>query len=261
MDYSAGQLVWIAFSLLLIAMSKGGLPIGTVAIPVLILVWPNSTNAAREAVAFMLPMLCVMDLAAVLLYRRRIRWDLLRPLFPGMLLGVLIGTIGFVSREKSLLSVSDRALKFAVGLLGVLFVLYHLLRSWIVKSLTSHHPRAWEAWAFGTTAGVTSTLAHAAMPVMQMYLLPRRLPKKQFAASVAAFFWVLNLVKVPPFIWGGRFNSDLLVLNAVMLPVIPLGVLLGYWLVHVTKPRWYTAFIYVALAGTSVLLIVKSLRG
>ncbi len=41
------DLVWIALSLMLIAMSKGGFPVGGIAMPLLILVWPGQTEAAR----------------------------------------------------------------------------------------------------------------------------------------------------------------------------------------------------------------------
>ena len=56
-NYDLPGLFWIGFSLFLIGMSKGGFPIGTIALPILILVWPVQARAAREAVGFMLPML------------------------------------------------------------------------------------------------------------------------------------------------------------------------------------------------------------
>ncbi|MBM4143257.1 MAG: sulfite exporter TauE/SafE family protein [Lentisphaerae bacterium] len=259
--YGPTELAWIGVSVLLISMSKGGFPIGNLAIPVLILVWPDPERAARGAVAFMLPMLCVMDLFAVCLYRRRIRWDVLRPLAGGTVLGVLLATLCFVSADRSLLAVSDRVLKLSIGMLGLAFVLYQYARARILRRMRGHRPGALRAHALGVTAGLTSTLAHAAMPVMQMYLLPRGLPKKEFAATTAAYFWALNLLKVLPFVWGGRFSGGDLALGALMLPLIPAGVLIGYAIVHVSSPRVYAGFIYAALAVTSVLLVFKGATG
>ena len=106
---------------------------------------------------------------------------------------------------------------------------------------------------------MTSTLAHAAGPVMQMYLLPQQLEKKKFAGTNCAFFWMLNLIKLIPFVMLGRIQPDNLKLGGVLLPVIPLGVALGWWLTHKTKQKHYTALIYTALLVTSITLIVKAL--
>lgn len=258
-DYSWLQLAGIGLPVLMMSMVKGGFPIASLAAPLMVLLWPSPDAAARRAVAFMLPMLCLMDIVAVLLYRRHIRWDLLRPIFPGMLLGVVLGTLLFVSQEKSLVSIPDRTLKMAIGSVGIIFVLYRIFSVRILRRLEAHHPGHLGAAGFGLTAGLTSTLAHAGGPVMHMYLLPRRLPKMGYAATTCGFFWVLNLVKVPPFIWGGRFRVDDLLLGALMLPLVPVGVLLGYGLVHITNPKAYVGLIYTALTVTSVMLIIRGL--
>jgi uncharacterized membrane protein YfcA len=110
---------------------------------------------------------------------------------------------------------------------------------------------------FGLAAGVTSTLAHAAAPVMQMYLLPQKLPKKQYVATNGMFFLAINLVKLVPFAILGRITPRSLALGGVMVPVIPLGVLLGWWLAHKTRQEHYTLLIYAILLMTSVLLITR----
>jgi hypothetical protein len=39
-EYAALDLFWIGLSLFMIGMSKGGFPVGAIALPILILVWP-----------------------------------------------------------------------------------------------------------------------------------------------------------------------------------------------------------------------------
>jgi uncharacterized membrane protein YfcA len=248
----------IALSLLLVGMSKGGFPVGSIALPILVLVWPSQSNAAREAVGFMLPMLCLMDIIAVLVYRKEIQWKRLLHVWPGTLIGVAVASALFVSEQSALITVSDRALKTAIGVLGLLFVLYYVIRKWIFAKLNAAVEPTWAVGTgYGITAGITSSLAHAAGPLMQMYMLPQRLPKLQFAATMAAYFFVLNLLKVAPFALLGRIRVDNLMLGALMLPVIPLGVILGYTLVRITRQRVYTAFIYTVLFVTSIGLIIK----
>ncbi len=279
--YSFIDLFWIGLSLFMIGMSKGGFPIGSVALPLLILVWPAQAQAARAAVGFMLPMLCLMDLVALSFYWRHVEWRRLLYLAPATLLGVAVASFLFVSDESALIAVSDKALKILIGALGIIFVIYFAAKKWILRHIHASQPSWGKGTVFGFGAGVTSTLAHAAGPVMQMYLLPQQLEKKKFAATGCAFFWALNLVKVLPFSMLGRIQPEGLKLGALLLPVIPLGVAFGWWLTHKTHQKhlmsatmrrtmcwWlthkthqkhYTVLIYAVLLITSVTLIVKAL--
>ncbi len=252
------DLFWIGLSLFLLAMSKGGFPVGNIALPLLILAWPQQGAAARSAVGFMLPMLCLMDLVAMGFYWRRVDWRQLRMLVPAMVVGVAVGAVLFVSSETALLAVSDRMLKLLIGLLGILFVLYFATKRWILHKLEATKPSWLGGSAFGFAAGVTSTMAHAAGPVMQMYLLPQQLEKKVFAATGCAFFWMMNLIKLLPFAWLGRLEESNLRLGLVLLPVLPLGVAVGWWLTHRTEQTHYVRFIYAVLLFTSITLIVKA---
>ena len=256
------ELTWMGACVFLLSMSKGGFPIGSVALPILILVWPDEAGAARSAVAFLLPVLCAMDLVALCFYWKRVQWTRIVPLLPGTLVGVAIGSALFVSDEAALLAVSDRALKLSIGLLGLLFVAYRAGQKWLLNHLSTVDKPGWgRGSGFGMAAGLTSTLAHAGGPVMQMYLLPQGLGKLQFAGTAVAYFWMLNLVKMVPFAALGRIQPGNLKLALVLLPVVPLGVGAGYLAVRLIKGRHYIGFIYTVLFLSSVLLIVKSLSG
>ncbi len=257
-QYAASDLFWIGLSLFLIGMSKGGFPVGNIALPILILVWPTQTQSAREAVGFMLPMLCLMDVVALCFYRKHIRWGRLVYLMPATLAGVVIASLLFVSDDATL-AVSDRALKILIGSLGILFVTYFSARKWILRHIHAAEPNWSKGSIFGFGAGITSTLAHAAGPVMQMYLLPQQLEKKAFAGTSCAFFWMLNLIKLVPFTMFGRIQPQNLKLGAVLLPVIPLGVAFGWWLTHRTQQKHYTILIYMVLLITSITLILKAI--
>jgi len=259
MDYSSTELIWVAVSVLLLGMSKGGFPVGSIALPVIVLVWPDEAEAGRSAIAFMLPVLCVMDIFAVSFYRRHVDWRRIVPLLPGMLLGVAVASVLFVSPHNPLLSVSDRGIKLLIGVIGLLFTGYHAFRSRLIIRLAAHTPGRILQWTYGVGAGITSTIAHAAGPLMQMYFLPQHMPKLQFAGTTAAFFLVLNFVKVLPFWMLGRFSRDGVVLGIKLLPIIPLGVVLGYILVRILPQKLYRRFIYTVLAITSGTLVIKAL--
>ncbi|RKX45158.1 MAG: hypothetical protein DRP64_05195 [Verrucomicrobia bacterium] len=207
---------------------------------------------------FMLPMLCVMDIVALSFYWRKVQWGRIIYLIPATILGVAVASFLFVS-DDALVAVSDRVLKIMIGALGILFVGYFAAKKWIVRHLHASEPNWAKGSVFGFAAGITSTLAHAAGPVMQMYLLPQQLEKKKFAGTSCAFFWMLNLIKLLPFAMLGRIQPDNLKLGAALLPVIPLGVAFGWWMTHKTEQKHYTLLIYAVLLITSVALIFKAL--
>lgn len=258
-QYSVTDLFWIGLGLFLTGMSKGGFPVGAIALPILILFWPEQAHAARMAVGFMLPMLCLMDVVALAFYWKHVQWKRLIYLMPTTLVGVALASFLFVS-DEAMVAVSDQVLKVLIGLLGILFVLYFAAKHWILRHIHAEEPNWTKGALFGVAAGLTSTLAHAAGPVMQMYLLPQHLEKKKFAATSCAYFWMLNLIKMLPFFLMGRIQTDNLKLGAALLPVIPLGVACGWWLTHKTRQTHYTFLIYTVLLITSVTLIVKTLQ-
>lgn len=259
--YGLAGLGWIALSLFLTSTSKGGFPVGSIAIPLLVLMWPTETGAAREAVGFMLPLLCTMDLVGVVLYRKHIRWDRIRPMLPGTLIGVAFAALFFISDTHALLHVTDAVLRIAIGVLGLLFVAWHAAGTWIRRHLeTAHTPGNKACFGYGVVAGITSSLAHSAAPIMQMVLLPQKLPKMQFVATMVAYFFLLNWIKMIPFSLMGRIQEHNLILGFLMLPVIPLGVLTGFFLVRITRQQYFVTLVYCALAVTSLFLIFNGIR-
>ena len=258
-DYTLSELAWIGGIIFLLGMSKGGFPISSIALPLLVLVWPGAVEPARSAVAFLLPVLCLMDVVALLFYRKHVDMRRLVPLLPGSLVGVAIASILFVSKEAAPVEISDRVLKFIIGLIGFLFVLYSLFKKWVLKRLEEiAEPGFRQGTGFGVAAGISSTIAHAAGPLIQMYLLPQKLPKMKFVATTAAYFMILNQVKLVPFLACGRIEVANLRLAAAMVPLIPVGVGAGYVLVRLMKPGHYVGLIYAILFITSVVLMVKS---
>ena len=259
--YPGARLAGIAICVLLLGMSKGGFPIQSISLPILILIWPDQMEPAREAVSFLLPILCAMDAVAMLFYWRHVRWDRIRPAVPGTLAGVLLASLLFFSGRETAIAISDKALQLCVGLLGVSFILYQLARRRILAAIGGGRPLV-PGWKIGTLAGlgcgITSTIAHAAGPVSQMYFLPQQLPKLQLAGTLCGFFFGLNAVKLIPFALQGRLTAETLSLGTVMLPVVPIGVGLGYLLVRVIHERTYVRFIYALLGITSLMLLARA---
>src|SRR6185369_10885764 len=86
---------------------------------------------------------------------------------------------------------------------------------------------AWFGPVMGVFAGVTTMIANAAGPVMTLYLLAMRLTKLEFLGTSAAFFLLINWIKVPFVAQLGLINASSLTLNLYLLPAVAAGALLG----------------------------------
>jgi hypothetical protein len=102
---------------------------------------------------------------------------------------------------------------------------------------------------------MTTMLANAGGPVMTLYLLAMKLPKLEFTATAAWFFFTINVFKIPFSVALGLITTHTLALNALLLPAIALGLLVGRWLIHRVPQRLFNQLLLVFAGLASLRLI------
>ena len=107
----------------------------------------------------------------------------------------------------------------------------------------------------GIVTGIATMVANAAGPVMILYLLPRKLPKVEFIATTAWFFFALNLFKVPFSVGAGMMDAASPITAALLLPAAVIGGLTGKWLLPRIEQNAFelSALILTALASVRLL--------
>ena len=204
----------------LVGMSKGGFGggLGTLAVPLLSLMIDP-----RLAAAILLPILCGMD--AVSLWSFRGTWDRvnLKILMPGAVLGTIAGALTFKITNADVI-------RLIVGLLSIYFVGHYLWGRRILESVTHKQPSRTGGTFWGAVAGYVSYIAHAGGPPVAIYLLPQHLPKTTLVGTTVLFFAIINFIKLIPYAWLGQINGESFFTSLVLLPLAPLGVLLGIYL-------------------------------
>jgi uncharacterized membrane protein YfcA len=98
-------------------------------------------------------------------------------------------------------------------------------------------------------------VANAAGPVMNMYLLAKRLPKEEFIATGAWFFFAINLTKIPVYAAQGLIGAESLRRDALLLPVVVLGAWSGRAIAAKLPQRVFERAI-VALTVVAALLLL-----
>ncbi|RLQ21519.1 sulfite exporter TauE/SafE family protein [Seongchinamella sediminis] len=221
-------------AVLLYGVAKGGFggAVAVLSVPMMALVM-----SPTQAAAILLPILVVMDAVVVRTYWGQFDRRALQLLLPGALAGILVG---YLAAD----SMSDDYMRILIGLLSVVFAAQQLLG---LQSRGAAEHKPGPAGFFGVLAGFTSFSIHAGGPPFTMYLLPKQLHPLVFAGTAGIFFAVVNAVKLVPYAMLGQFSSDNLLYSLVLVPLAPLGVKLGHYLVKISEPTFYYRVISVFL--------------
>lgn len=84
-----------------------------------------------------------------------------------------------------------RHFSLIIGILTVSFVVFQVVKERVFKNKTPFEPGYGTGTAAGIGAGLTSTFAHGAGPLVNIFLIPQRLPKVEFISTrVLIFTWI-----------------------------------------------------------------------
>jgi uncharacterized membrane protein YfcA len=231
-------------AVVLTGLSKGGFggALGGAAVPLMAV-----AISPTQAAAIMLPILCVADLFGLRLYFRKWNAAILKAMIPGALTGVALGAFTFGA-------LNEDAIRLLIGAIAVAFVLMKVLMTAPVQAVV---PSMFKGVFLSAASGYTSFVAHAGGPPIMMYLLPQRMDKTTYVATVNIFFLLTNAVKLAPYAWLGQFSGTNLLASAVLAPLIPLGVYGGYWLQERVSQDLFYKIAQAGLLVTGVQLMVQ----
>jgi len=234
-------------AVILLGMSKGGFAgIGVVTTPLISLYLPP-----LEAAALILPTLITQDLISCWWYRKD--WDPwnLKVLLPGALVGMGLAWIfaGYVSND---------ALRFVIGTIGISFVAHYLMKRGPAEP---ERKTALSGFFWGGVSGFTSFLSQAGGPPYQAHVLPQRLPKLKLVGTTTIFFAIVNALKIGPYFALGQFNTRNLITSLALLPIAVAGNAFGIWLVRVTPQEAFYKIAYTIVFCVSLLLLWQGIGG
>ena len=110
------------------------------------------------------------------------------------------------------------------------------------------------AWFWSSLSGFSSTAIHAGGGPASIYLLPLQLEKVRLIATMAVLFAIINLFKLIPYAALGEFDKTNLLTALVLVPLAPVGVKLGVFLLHrVSQQRIYQlCYLFLFLSGVKL---------
>jgi uncharacterized protein len=248
-DLTTTQWILLALGAFVTGLSKGGIA----GVAILGVACFANALPARASTGALLPLLIAADVIGVAIYRKHAEWRHVWRLCPWVVAGVVVGAL-------ALGRVNNTQVARLIGLILVGMTGLHLWRQRAGRdpeALAARLPHTrWFAGLTGFLAGFTTMVANAAGPLMILYLLAMGLPKLAFIGTMAWFFFLLNLFKVPFSVGLGLINAQSLALDAVLLlPMVP-GALLAPWIVQHIPQRGFErmVLVFTVLAALRLLL-------
>ena len=242
-DLSYDQLLLFALVGFLIGMSKVGINgVGMIAVPILAILF-----GGKNSTGIMLPILIMADIFGTSHYHRHAQWKHLIKLLPLAVIGVFIGT--YVGQD-----IDDELFKLIMGI--IIFGSIGILL-WLETKSNQIPDGNWFVIIIGLLLGFTTMIGNLAGAVMSLYLLALRMPKNKFIGTVAWFFILINVFKIPfhVFAWE-TITWDTLLLDLTLLPVVAVGAFVGIWIVKKISDRSYRYFIIVMTAVASLFMMI-----
>lgn len=203
---------------------------------------------SKASVGLALPLLIAADLMAYPAFLKHGSWRPVWKLLGPALLGVALGwwTLGKISEPSA---------RRVIGGCVLMMVALQVFRSWRPGGFG----RLAESRGFGAGAGVlggfATMLANAAGPVIQLYLMARKVPKMELIGIGARFFLLINLIKVPLNARLALITEVSLIENLKLVPAVAVGIFGGKWLLkHVPQVAFeWMVVVFSTLAGLRMI--------
>jgi uncharacterized membrane protein YfcA len=229
-------------AVVLMGISKSGFGagFGSLAVPIMAL-----AVTVPQAAAILMPILLVMDLMGLAVYRGQ--WDakLLRFMIPFGLLGTAIGTLLFKVLDAHLVA----------GIVGLFTLAFLAQRLLFPPRPDSGPPPRWLGGILTTASGFTSFVAHAGGPAVNAYVIPMRLAPVTFAATMSMYLFAMNMAKWVPYGWLGLLDLRNMTTSVALLPFAPVGVLLGVRLARRIQQKTFYRLLYSGMLLTGCKLV------
>ena len=218
---------FVGAAIVIQGISKSGFAggAGILSLPLMMLVMPVDKVAAT-----LLPLLILCDMNAIYIHWRNKDWRHVLAIYFPCIAGIVLGAaVWWWIGSKG---VGDYAvyIKQFVGVIAVLFALYiagkETAMAWVER--LEFGPRA--ALVAGASAGFCSTIAHAAGPIVSLYMFSQGMGKTLFVGTVAWTFTLINLTKLPFYVGVGLIKPNVLLFDLCLVWLIPIGSYLGKWM-------------------------------
>lgn len=204
---------------------------------------------SKSSTGIVLPLLCLADIAAVSYYHRHAQWSHFWKITPWMVVGILIGI--FVGKDMN-----EALFRKIMAIIILLTIVIIMVMEYRKSQQVPTNP--FFVVGTGLAAGFTTMLGNLAGAFSNLYFLAMRLDKNDFIGTAAWVFLCMNLFKLPfqIFLWK-NISMQSLQIDAILLPTLAVGFLVGLKLVNKVKEANYRKLIIILTLFGSLMMLFK----
>lgn len=251
--------IFVAAAVLIQGISKSGFAggAGVLSLPLMMLVMPVDKVAAT-----LLPLLILLDMNAIYHHRKNKNWVVIRQIYLPAVIGIVLGALVWWRIGHAGVETYGGYIKRFVGCMAVFLAFYILAREVSLEWVRGRKAGAGVGLAAGIFAGFSSTIAHAAGPIVSLFVFSQDMGKTLFVGTVAWTFTLINLTKLPFYIAVDLIDVSVLQFDAFLVPLIPVGSGLGKWMHYRVSESLFNRIIMVLtlLAGVQLVFNVNLVR-
>lgn len=251
--------LFVAAAVLIQGISKSGFAggAGVLSLPLMMLVMPVDKVAAT-----LLPVLILLDMNAIYHHRTNKDWRVIRQLYVPSILGIVLGALVWWRVGQAGIELYGGYIKRFVGVMAVLLAFYILAKEASLEWVRGRKAGPRVGWAAGIFAGFSSTIAHAAGPIVSLFVFSQDLGKTLFVGTVAWTFTLINLTKLPFYIAVDLVDFSVLRFDLFLIPLVPVGSYLGKWMHYRVSESLFNRIIMALtlLAGVQLLFNINLVR-
>lgn len=240
------------FAVFFVALAKAGFGgmIGSLAMPLV-----ASVSDITTTISVLLPTYAAMDLIVAWMYRKTVPVKMLWPMALSGIAGVFVAAYVFRVVDTAYLAIVLGAISIATGLR------FYILRWRGTKTPIAPVDPLKRNWTkligLNGASGFTSFFLMGEAPI-QVYLLPFKLAPHIYVAVLVWYFAIINWVKIPIVLGMGLVTVDSLWISAMLLPIMPVGILFGKYInTRLPKEPFYMV-VHVLLVILGVYLIANA---
>ena len=251
--------LFVAAAVMIQGISKSGFAggAGVLSLPLMMLVMPVDKVAAS-----LLPLLILLDMNAIYHHRRNKDWRVIRQIYLPSIVGIVLGAMVWWWVGKAGVETYGGYIKRFVGVMAILLAFYILAKEASLKWVRGRKAGPGIGWIAGIFAGFSSTIAHAAGPIVSLFVFSQDLGKTLFVGTVAWAFTLINLTKLPFYVAVGLVDFSVLRFDLFMVPLVPVGSYLGKWMHHRVSESVFNRIIMALtlLAGVQLLFNINLVK-
>jgi hypothetical protein len=246
LSLTEGQWTLALLGAFIIGMGKAGLKgLDMLSVTLMAMVF-----GGKGSTGVVLPLLCVADIAAVIYYKRHVKWQYFFRLIPWMVVGILVG-VWVGNRLDEVLFRKIMAVIILVTVLMVLLIEFRLKQAIPDNRLL--------AASTGLLAGFTTMIGNLAGAFANVYFLAMRAPKNDFIGTTAWIFLCINLFKFPFQVWVWKnIHLNTLSTDLLLLPLLAAGFAVGIKLIGMLDERLFRKVVIVLTVIGGLVMLARN---